>query len=629
MALASLTLTLTTLTACGGPSAGDVADSLAKGLASGKLDAVPFTGTTAKRAGAELTSITAGLSKLSETVSVTSVRKPAKDSTGANATTATLKHTWKVPAGPGRTGTWTYDTTAQLVEGDQGWAVRWAPSLVADVTAGDTLSLQRSQPARADINGAGNVALVTNRPVVRFGIDRGAIPAAQAPASARALAALLGINADSYAGQVVKAGPKQFVEGLVLRADSVPPAIRATYPTIPGATAIQGQQSLAPTREFARPILGSVGAVTAELLKKNPDYAASDQVGLSGLQARYDSRLAGQPGVAVVASGSGGPAHTLFKVPAVPGSPLQTTFDPTIESNAETLLAGVKPASAIVVIKPSTGEVLAAASGPGGQGYSTSTLGRYAPGSTFKLVTSLALLRSGLTPDSPVECPGTITVNGRAFGNDSDFPANGAGTMTLRQALAESCNTAFIGTALKQKISPDQLASAAASLGFGWDAKASGADVFTGSAPTDASATENAAAFIGQGKVTASPIAMAAVAASIVNGSPVTPRLVDDPAPPAATAPAKPLTAAEAAELRSMMAAVVTSGTGRVLAGLGGSVIAKTGTAEYGNATPPAVHAWMVAARGDLAVCVLVADGQSGAKTAGPIMRQMLSALPG
>jgi cell division protein FtsI/penicillin-binding protein 2 len=73
------------------------------------------------------------------------------------------------------------------------------------------------------------------------------------------------------------------------------------------------------------------------------------------------------------------------------------------------------------------------------------------------------------------------------------------------------------------------------------------------------------------------------------------------------------------------MRAVVTEGSGRVLSGLDGPVIAKTGTAEYGTKAPLRTHAWMIAAQGDLAVAVFVNDGESGSRTAGPLLRTFLS----
>src|SRR3546814_9350836 len=70
---------------------------------------------------------------------------------------------------------------------------------------------------------------------------------------------------------------------------------------------------LAPTRTFAAPLLGTVGPVTAEIVKKSKGrLAPGDTAGLSGLQARYDEKLAGQPGIQVEAVGDDGEQRELI-----------------------------------------------------------------------------------------------------------------------------------------------------------------------------------------------------------------------------------------------------------------------------------------------------------------------------
>jgi cell division protein FtsI/penicillin-binding protein 2 len=190
----------------------------------------------------------------------------------------------------------------------------------------------------------------------------------------------------------------------------------------------------------------------------------------------------------------------------------------------------------------------------------------------------------------------------------------------LRTALAQSCNTAFIGQ--RGKLDQASLADAAGSLGFGIDYDV-GFTSFFGSVPNDPTATGRAAAMIGQGKVQASPMAMAAVVASVAEGETVIPHLIDGQQ---AASTGKPLTDREARQLRQMMRAVVTEGSGRVLGNLTGpAVLAKTGTAEYGTSKPLKTHAWMMAAQGDLAVAVFVNDGKSGSGTAGPLLRTFLA----
>jgi len=514
------------------------------------------------------------------------------------------------------------------------------------LVAGDTFQVARVNAPRGNILGRDDQPIVTERPVIRFGIDRAQVPGPAAADSATRLAKLVGVDPVAYAAQVTKAGPKAFVQAIAMRRDGVPQRVLAGVEAIPGARGISDHLPLAPTKEFAAAVLGTVGPVTKEIVDKSGGRLhAGDDAGLSGLQLRYDAQLGGTPGVKVSAVPTSPPAgqqpgepRPLFQVAPQPGTDLHTTLDPRLEQRADDLLKGIGPASALVAIQPSTGAVLAAASGPGSHGYNTATFGRYAPGSTFKVVSALALLRSGLTPASPVSCTPTIVVDGKKFKNYSDYPAGKLGRISLLDALANSCNTGFISQ--HDRLHGTDLADAAAALGFGVDHDL-GFPAYFGQVPPPASSTEGAADMIGQGKVLASPMAMAAVVGSVAHGATVVPKLVtgsgdqatSPSASPSASA-AHPLTTGEADALRTMMHAVVTDGSGALLQSLQPpSVIAKTGTAEYGT-TPPAggslpTHAWMVAAQGDLAVAVFVATGDSGSHTAGPILQAFLRAAKG
>jgi len=360
---------------------------------------------------------------------------------------------------------------------------------------------------------------------------------------------------------------------------------------------------------------------------------AGDDTGLSGLQLRYDEQLFGTPGLKVSAvaavveeaSDLAVEPKTLFESEPVAGKDLHLTLVPRLQTKAEQLLASVGPASAVVAIRPSTGEILAAASGPGSKGYNTATFGQYAPGSTFKVVSALALLRSGVTQSSPVTCTPTIDVNGKEFKNYSDYPSSRLGRISLLDALANSCNTGFISQ--RAHLKGSTFADAAAALGVGVDQDL-GFPAYFGQVPPPASETEKAADMIGQGKVLASPMAMAAVVASVTKGSRVVPELVTDHQT-TPTDPAAPLKAAEADALRTMMHAVVEEGSGVALRDLQPpEVLAKTGTAEYGSKPPLPTHAWMIAAQGDLAVAVFVDTGVSGSQTAGPILKAFLESAP-
>ncbi|MCW2842291.1 MAG: penicillin-binding protein transpeptidase [Nocardioides sp.] len=617
-ALAAGSLVGALLTGCdsaaqlSGPDPADTAAALATALASGSFAEVGFSDETPAAVTKEYDATVEGMGDATPTVVAGDV-----DESGETAT-APLTWTWPVAGQE-----WTYDTEATLTRVDDEWQVTWDPAVIEPSLNEDVvLDTTPIAAARGAIIGADGVKLVTERPVVRYGIDRSQVAARKAGESARRLAALVDIDATAYAKRVEAAGEKAFVEAIVYRRGDAPAAV-ASYDAIPGAVALSDELPLAPTREFAAPILGSVGEVTAEMIKAHPDqYRIGDEAGLSGLQARYDDELQGTPGAVVNAAGSDGKERELFRVDAAPGRPLRLTLDVDLEVAAERLLSGVGPASAIVAIKPSTGAVLAAANGPGNNGYNMATYGQLAPGSTFKSVSSLALLRAGLTPDTVVPCTSTITVDGRSFKNYSDYPSSGIGRIPLRTALANSCNTAFISQ--RQKVGDSGLVDAAASLGLGVDHDL-GFPAYFGSVEPPASETEAAADMIGQGKVLASPMAMATVIASIQSGSLVVPRLltsVDVEAPDA-----EPLTGGEATALRGMLRGVVTSGSGRLLADVPGPpVVAKTGTAEFEKDGKVLTHAWMIAAQGDLAVAVFVDLGASGSGTAGPILEAFLRA---
>lgn len=533
--------------------------------------------------------------------------------------TATLAWSWPVTGDE----SWTYESTVALEQDGEGWAVRWERSVVEPSLTGRRVLDATTIPSdRGDITGAGGQVLVTERPVVRVGIDRTRVPAAQAAASARALASLVDVDVAPYVDAVRSAGESAFVEAITYRRDEVPAAVRDS--SIRGLLLVADDLALAPTRDFAAAILGRVGPVTAEMVEEDPEaYRAGDVAGVSGLQARYDDQLRGTPGVLVEAVAAGSARRReLFRVEPTSGEDLALTLDAALQTTAEQVLADVGPGSALVAVRPSDGAILAAANGPGTGGLNLATYGQFAPGSTFKIVSTLALLRAGLTPDSTVPCTPTIDVDGKEFGNYSDYPASAVGDIPLRTAVAQSCNTAFISQ--RTKLPDDGLADAAASLGLGVDHDL-GFPAYFGSVEPPASDTEAAADMIGQGRILASPMAMATVVASVQRGRLVVPRLVEQVR--VRDHDHTPLSAEESLRLQEMLRGVVTGGSGSGLADVPGPpVIAKTGTAEFEGDAGLQTHAWMVAAQGDLAVAVFVEVGESGSQTAGPLLEEFLRA---
>ena len=224
-------------------------------------------------------------------------------------------------------------------------------------------------PERAGILGAGGQSIVEARDVHRVGIDKTKATAAEALTSARTLADALGINVANYVSAVQKAGARAFVEAITVRVGSAEDRA-AQAVDAPGVFLIPGTRQLAPTSTFARPILGIVGDATAEIVEKSQGkVVAGDTVGIGGVQSALNDQLSGQPSYAVLATG-GTQERTLFNTASAPGTPVTLTLDIAKQQAAETVLAKVTPASAIVAIQPSTGNVLAAASGPGRKGAS-------------------------------------------------------------------------------------------------------------------------------------------------------------------------------------------------------------------------------------------------------------------
>lgn len=540
---------------------------------------------------------------------------------------ATLTLTWDLE------GDEEFQLTAPLTMNvvDGAWAATWQPDVLG-IRPGNHLSLRTVAAERADLVDRDGEPLLTERPVRRFGIDKTLVEADEAAESAQALAEAAGITPGDFVAAVEAAGPEAFVDLITYReSDGDGDALAAAADDIPGARALEEEQVLGPTRTFAQPLLGRVGPVTQEIMEADPgQYQVGDVVGLSGLAAALEDDLAGSPGLLVVEeSADGEVVDTLLERAAEDAEPVRLTLDSGLQELAEETLADVGPSSAIVALDSASGDLLAVANGPGSEGVDTALAGQYAPGSTFKLVTALALLRSGMTPESTVECTDSLDVDGYRVTNVEEYPASQLGEIPLSSALAHSCNTAFV--AQRDAVSMGDLASAAADLGLGgtWGMPVT---AFSGSVPEDAETeTEHAVSMIGQGRVLVSPAAMAGVVASIHQGSTVVPRVLAhdggaDDATATTAAPGGELSPEETAALEEMMRGVVTQGGASMLEDVPGDpVLAKTGTAEFGEEDPPLTHVWMVATQGDLAVAVFVEEGFRGSATAGPLMDAFLT----
>ncbi|MGC4954002.1 penicillin-binding transpeptidase domain-containing protein [Actinomadura citrea] len=378
----------------------------------------------------------------------------------------------------------------------------------------------------------------------------------------------------------------------------------------------------------ARQLAGQVGPVSAEAAGKlGAPYRKGDPAGADGLQQQYERRLSGKPALAVqIVDAEGVPVKTLQRFGGAEGKPLKTTIDPKTQAAAGQAVAGAGKPASMVALRPSTGEILAVANQPGG--YNRALMGRYPPGSTFKVVTAAALVAGGMSPATKVACPATTAVDGRSFHNyqHEDF-----GTVPLREAFAHSCNTTFARLAV-DKLGEKRLAQVASQFGFNAPIIA-GLPAVRAAFPANKDDTAFAAASFGQGQVLTSPLNMASVAAAAADGTWRSPRLVEASlAAQAADAggrkpePPKRLESAVENALHALMPAVVSEGTASGVDFPSGTA-GKTGTAEFGEGDDPPTHAWFIGYRKDVAFAVIVEGGGTGAEAAAPIAAKFLRAL--
>jgi Penicillin binding protein transpeptidase domain len=297
-------------------------------------------------------------------------------------------------------------------------------------------------------------------------------------------------------------------------------------------------------------------------------------------------------------------------------SGLATTIEPSAEQAARSAVAQHSE-SAMVVIQPSTGKILAVANNAGFNDFALTAA--VAPGSTMKTITSTALFNEGvLTPQSPVACPPTFTIEGVTYHNNQG-ESEPASTPFITD-FAQSCNNAF--DTQWDHLTNGRLADTAKDyygLDQDWNIGLGSLSASYFNAPPGASGSELAQEAFGEGQLVASPLAMASVAATIDNGSFQQPYLATG----GPRVSAKPLPASTDAWLKEMMRAVVTSGTAAAI-GFGPGVYAKTGTADVDHQGQP--NSWFVAFEpsSDVAVACLVVDAGYGASVAGPEVKTFL-----
>ncbi|MDH6450794.1 hypothetical protein M2155_003202 [Streptomyces sp. SAI-119] len=346
---------------------------------------------------------------------------------------------------------------------------------------------------------------------------------------------------------------------------------------------------------------------------------------LDGLRDKYGKKAGGKAGIelrvirAKDADSSEPKDSDKTLVELSKGTPgtVRTTLSPTLQAAAEAQVEK-QARSSVVVLRPSTGEILAVANA--GHGFNTAFQGSLAPGSTMKVVTSSLLIERGLaSADKTHPCPKYFTYGGWKFQNDDKFEIKGG---TFKASFARSCNTAFISQA--GKLDNDSLTKQAQQVfGLSMNNWAIGVPSFDGAVPVQ-SAAQKAASLIGQGGVRMNPLNMASVSATVESGTFKQPYLVSPSVDHRTLATAsRSLSSGTLSQLRELMAYTAGYGTAaEAMSGVTGNVGAKTGSAEVDGQKKP--NGWFTAYRGDLAAAGVVQAGGHGGDTAGPIVAALL-----
>ena len=430
---------------------------------------------------------------------------------------------------------------------------------------------------------------------------------------------------------------------------------------------------------FAAQLLGHVGAMTEEQTETYEalGYALDAKVGQDGLEAAFEEYLHGTDGVKVVTVAADGTVlDEYWEVEPQSGANVITSIDIGLQEVAEKSLAthiqalveskgeGVDgydaDAGAVVVMDPNNGEVLAAANYPtyDPNDYFTkynelleaevsplrnrALLDANPPGSTFKMITSVAAMRAGISPDN--------TVDGEGYYEFSDGTKLGCwivnqggvhGILDMRGALAQSCNIYFYTVGMEAGIT--RIDDVAESFGIGQD---SGSEIYSSSGQmaspdlkkeiygdaeySDWYMADTATAAIGQSDTRVTPLQLCRYVTAIANGgtlykatflrravsSDFQTLVKGNDYEPVAT---NLLSASEYQVLYEGMRMCVTEGTGSGLSDYPIEVCAKTGTAQHGSGGSDngAFVCWAPADDPEIVIAVYVDHGASGGNFAG------------
>jgi penicillin-binding protein 2 len=419
-------------------------------------------------------------------------------------------------------------------------------------------------------------------------------------------------------------------------------------------------------------------------------FSQPNVIGKAGIEAMMDESLRGKPGfreIRLDAAGlkiddaskksdilrgqdkAGLIKDEIRNIPPIPGNSIILSIDQEIQAIVEEAFTGYR--GACIILDPRNGDVLAMASVPNFDPnlfvpaikrsdwkmlnedpkkplMNRSIQGSYSPGSTFKVVSALAGLESGIiTTQSHIECPGRFFLGNIEF---KCWELGGHGDMSLFDSITMSCNVFFY--TLGSKIPPSQLWNMAEAFGLGQKTGVPLKPEESGILPTDEwkrkyrprdgrwSTGDSVNMSIGQGQLNVTPLQMAVVAATMANGGTVyKPRLIlREESPqgdlvkefPVEERGKIPATPEHIQFVRKAMLNVVENGTGKHAGNPKVKIAAKTGSAQFSGVDPDTgefgkqTRAWMISfmpyEEPRYSMAIIAEGGQSGGSTAGPIV---------
>ncbi|GAB2998754.1 penicillin-binding protein [Mycobacterium bourgelatii] len=508
--------------------------------------------------------------------------------------TVAYRFTWHLP----KDRTFSYDGQLKMARDEGRWQVRWTTTgLHPKLGEHQTFALRADKPQRASVNELGGTDVLAPGYLYHYSLDATKAGRDLFGIAHAVVDALHPFNEALNDPQLLAEQASSMTEpmdlGVTLRVDDSN-RVFAAIGGLPGVV-VTPQADLLPTDDHFAPV------VMTEVKK-----AVIDE-------------LDGQAGWRVVSVNQNGvDVAVLHEVEPTPAPSVSITLDRTVQNAAQHAVDTRGGKAMIVVIKPSTGEILAIAQNAGAnEDGPLATTGLFPPGSTFKMITAgAAVERDMATPNTMLGCPGHLDIGHRTIPNYGGFDL---GVVPLSRAFASSCNTTF--AELSSKLPPRGLTQAAQRYGIGLDYQVEGITTVTGSVPPTVDLAELTEDGFGQGKVLASPFGMALVAATVAAGRTPVPQLIAG-RPTIVQGDTTPITPKMVEALRPMMRLVVTNGTAKDIAGCG-EVYGKTGEAEF----PGGSHSWFAGYRGDMAFAALIVGGGSS-EYAVRMTKVMLDSLP-